>query len=618
MKTKTDESPLKIVVVGHVDHGKSSIIGRLFYETGGLPEGKFEEIQKMCEVRGMPFEWSFLMDSLQEERNQGITIDTTQIWFKTELRKYVIIDAPGHKEFIKNMVTGAASSDAALLIIDAKEGIREQTQRHGYLLKLLGIKQTIVIVNKMDLVDYSENVFKKLKQEFLEVSKSLGLSLNLFLPLSAKQGDGVTKFGESLSWYQGPNLVEALDGLNAGGTLDDRPLRFPVQDIYKFDDRRIVAGRIESGSIKKGDEVIILPTGKKTVIETVEGGKGERAISEMSVGLVLRDPHFVQRGDVIVHKENYPPLSHEFITQIFWLGNKPLKEGKTYKAKINTNEFKVQVKKVYHGVDPDGSEEFECDEIEKFFIGKVSFTSFKTLPIDTFHENPSTGRFVLLEEFDIVGGGQILKVENEQSNFLSHSAVNREKRNSFNNHFSGVLWMTGLSGAGKTTLAKKLENYLFQKGYQVVVLDGDELRKGISQNLGFSSEDRLENIRRVSHLASFLAKSGFITIVSLISPLKLGRERARAICTPFYEIYVKSSLQSREERDIKGLYKKARMGEISDFTGVNSPYEEPENPELTIETEHLTPEESLSRLEEFVEEKFVDPLKKVSIGHYQI
>ena len=331
---------LKIVIVGHVDHGKSTLVGRLFHDTGSLPEGKFEAIKAMCERRGMPFEWAFLMDALQAERDQGITIDTSQIWFKTRKRDYVIIDAPGHREFLKNMVSGAAASDAALLVIDAKEGVREQSRRHGYLLHLLGVRQVAVVVNKMDLVNYAEDRFKEVSREIREYLGGLGIEPSFVIPVSAREGDGVARVTDNMAWYDGPTTLEALDRFPASVPTVDQALRFPVQDVYKFDDRRIIAGRIESGRLHVGDEILFSPSNKTARIKSIEGWNNSAPIlaasAGQSIGITLEEQLFIERGEIISHLEEPPMETNVFKAHLFWLGDKPVTVGKRYLMKLAT------------------------------------------------------------------------------------------------------------------------------------------------------------------------------------------------------------------------------------------------------------------------------------------
>jgi bifunctional enzyme CysN/CysC len=610
---------LKIVIVGHVDHGKSTLVGRLIHETGSLPEGKLEAIKAMSERRGMPFEWAFLMDAIQAERDQGITIDTTQIWFKTQKRPYVIIDAPGHKEFLKNMVTGAASSEAALLLIDAHEGVQEQSRRHGYLLSLLGVKQVAVLVNKMDLVGYSADRFGQVAEDYRAYLGGLGVTPACIVPISAREGDNMVEHSVRMPWYQGPTVLQALDGFEYKELPTERPLRMPVQDVYKFDQRRIIAGRIESGTVRVGDEVVFSPSNKLARIKSIEAWHvpevPEEASAGQSVGVTLTEQIFVERGEVMSHLEQAPIESNVFKARLFWLGRKPLLIGNGYTLKLGTLEAPVTVEAIDHVIDTSDLSTRPADKVERNGAGEVVLRTKRMLTLDEHDQNPITGRFVLVEDYLPVGGGiismegypdqrELITVRSTNITAVGH-AVTREARSVRNGHKGAVLWFTGLSGAGKSTLALALERELFAKGYQVYVLDGDNIRSGLNANLGFSPDDRAENIRRVGEVASLFADAGFIVISSFISPYRSDRERARAAAKDaFHEIHVKASLEACETRDPKGLYRRARTGEIPEFTGISSPYEPPEEPDLVVPTDELAVDDCLALLLKYVEGRF--------------
>ncbi|MFZ1427531.1 MAG: adenylyl-sulfate kinase [Geminicoccaceae bacterium] len=615
-ETPRETRQLKIVIVGHVDHGKSTLVGRLIYETGSLPDGKLDAIKAMSEKRGMPFEWAFLMDAIQAERDQGITIDTTQIWFHTKQRPYVIIDAPGHKEFLKNMVTGAASSEAALLLIDAHEGVQEQSRRHGYLLHLLGVKQVAVLVNKMDLVGYSADRFGQVAEEYRTYLRGLGVQPTCIIPISAREGDNMVEHSPTMPWYQGPTVLQALDAFHYTELPTQRPLRMPVQDVYKFDQRRIIAGRIESGTLRVGDEVIFSPSNKGAKIKSIEAwhvpDAPEMAQAGQSIGVTLTEQIFVERGEVMSHLEHAPIESNVFKARLFWLGTKPLMVGNTYKLKLGPLEAPVTVEAIERVIDTSDLSSKGAERLERNGAGEVVLRTKRMLALDEHLQNPITGRFVLVEDYMPMGGGiismdgypdqrELITVRSTNITAVGH-AVTRDARSARNGHKGAVLWFTGLSGAGKSTLALALERELFAKGFQVYVLDGDNIRGGLNANLGFSPEDRAENIRRVGEVASLFADAGFIVISSFISPYRSDRERAReAVKDAFHEVYVKASLAACEDRDPKGLYKRARTGEIADFTGISSPYEAPEHPDLLVPTDELPIEECLAVLIRYVE-----------------
>lgn len=622
---------MKIVIVGHVDHGKSTLVGRIFHDTDSLPDGKFEQIQATCKKRGMPFEWAFLMDALQSERDQGITIDTTQIWFKTKQRDYVIIDAPGHKEFLKNMVSGAASSEAALLIIDANEGVKEQSKRHGYLLHLLGVDQIAVAVNKMDLVDYSQEKFDAIEAEYREYLRGIGVEPTFIIPVSAREGDHIVGASDKMPWYKGPSIVSALDHFQKKPENTELPLRLPLQDVYKFDERRIYAGRIESGSLKVGDTLLFSPSNKTTQIKTIESWNAKElkeASAGMSVGITLEDQLFVERGETASHVENAPKLTNLFRARLFWLGDSSLVLGKPYRIKINTSEYRAEVHKIEQVVDTDTLSRNEALEVPKNAVAEVVFRVRGLATIDEHLDNPKTGRFVVMDNYSVVGGG-ILDMDGfvdqrvaprvggvKSTNvFPVEHKISNQQRAIGNGHLGGILWFSGLSGSGKTTLAQELEKRLFAKGYQVYILDGDTVRTGLNADLGFAEEDRSENLRRVGEVASLFADAGVIVITAFISPYAEDRRRARSAASDkFHSVYINASIEVCESRDPKGLYKKARSGEIKNFTGVSDRFDEPDNADLVIDNGSQTIEESVAQLEAYIEHQLVTPVKRLVNG----
>lgn len=614
-----DLAPMKLVIVGHVDHGKSTLIGRLLHDTGSLPEGKVEAVRAMSERRGMPMEWAFVLDALQAERDQGITIDTTQIFFKTPRRPYVIIDAPGHKEFLKNMVSGAASADAAILVVDAKDGVQEQTRRHGYILHLLGLDRVIVAVNKMDLVDHGEARFRAVADEVRAYLAGMGISPAHILPVSARHGDGLAAASRHMPWFAGPTLIAALDELEAKPLPVELPLRFPIQDVYKFDERRILAGRIESGRLSVGDELLFSPTNAAARVKSIEAwavdGPVLTASAGQSVGITLDDQLFVERGHVASHRVDPPVETNVFRARIFWLGRSPLEVGRRYKMKLATMEHTVEVQGIERVIDVGDLSQRPADRIERNEVGEIILRARARLAVDPFVDNPRLGRFVLIDGYDMAGGGLVSMdgFPNQRSRSAPTSRnitavehrVTTEDRWQANGHRSGVLWLTGLSGAGKSTLAVELEQALFRKGWQAYVLDGDNIRFGLSADLGFAPEDRAENIRRVGEVAALFARAGVLVITAFISPYREDRDRARSVAPDlFHEVYVKADLSVCETRDPKGLYKKARRGEISEFTGISAPYEAPVAPELEVDTGALSLGESIERLLGYVEANF--------------
>lgn len=607
------ETPrLKIVFVGHVDHGKSTLIGRILHDTDSLPEGKVAAIQQACAAEGMEFEYAFLLDALLEEQAQNITIDTTQIPFRTARRRYVIIDAPGHREFLKNMITGAASANAAVLVIAANEGVREQSRRHGYLLSLLGIRQVLVVVNKMDLVSYDEATFRQIEGEYRAFLNSLGVEAQRFLPASARAGENVARRGNELNWFDGPTLLDALDQLEMTSADGDQPLRLCVQDVYRFDERRIIAGRIESGVLKLGDELVFAPANKTARVASIESWNAPPPNESMAgdaIGITLDEQIFVERGYVASHDDLRPIEANRFRAEIFWLAQAPLRKDKQYTLRLATQEVKCQITAIEQVMDSSTLETSsgEFEEVARNAVGRVTVQTRAPLVMDNHERVPALGRFVIIDDGRVAGGGIVFggtytpRFEVKSKNiFWTEGKVTAQARATQNGHRGAVVWLTGLSGAGKSTIARGLEAELFARGMHTYVLDGDNIRHGLNSNLGFSPDDRVENIRRVSEVAKLLADAGSIAITAFISPYRMDRERARSIAleasAEFIEVFVDAPLEVCEERDPKSLYKKARAGEIREFTGIDAPYEAPENPEIQVRTDQQSIEQSISAI----------------------
>ncbi len=618
--TLSGVNPLKLVIVGHVDHGKSTFVGRLLHETGALPESKVQQIREVSERRGQRMEWAFLLDAFQAERDQGITIDVSRIPFKTAKRQYVIIDAPGHKEFLKNMVTGAADAEAAFLMIDAKEGLQEQSRRHAYLLSLMGTQQVAVLVTKMDLIGFDQQKFAKIERDIRAYLRDLGFSPRAVVPIAAQGDDAanIVRRAPNMLWYTGPTVIELLDQLEPRPQNEQLPLRMPVQDIYRFDERRIIAGRIETGRVAVGDTVIFSPSGKTAKVKSIETWNTDHLPNEgtagQCIGFTLDQQIFVERGEVASHLEDAPILTNVFRGNIFWFGHQPLKVGHTLKMKLATADHMVTVQSVDEVIDTEDLGGTGRNEVLRSEVARVTLRARGMMALDEAERSPLTGRFVLVDDFRIVGGGTVsMEGYPNQRDLVTIRATNitatetqvdRSARWSRNGHRGAVLWMTGLSGAGKSTIAREAEKILFLKGYNVYVLDGDNVRGGLNSNLGFSPEDRAENIRRVGEVAALFADAGMICLASFISPYSSDRERARAAAgDAFHEVYVRANLEVCEERDPKGLYKRARAGEIAEFTGISAPYEAPESPQLEINTAQLTVDEGVAALVAYVEEQ---------------
>jgi len=599
---------LYLVVVGHVDHGKSTLIGRLLFDTNSVAEGKTERIQAACKAEGMEFEYAFLMDALLEEQAQNITMDTTRVPFCTPRRAFTIIDAPGHKEFLKNMITGAASADAAILIVDAHEGLREQTRRHGYLLSLLGLKQVVVAVNKMDLVNYDEKVFDRIRAELTEFLGKLNVRPAHFVPIAAKFGHGLLRADGQTPWYRGPALLEALEQFRSTPPIEGAPLRFTVQDIYRFDARRIVAGLVETGHIAVGDPIEFHPGGKRSKVKSIETWPvpGTPApgpvVAGRSVAITLEDELFVERGQIGAAPNATPSEAREFTARVFWLHAEPLRVGDTLPLRLGTQQADarlVAVSRVLDAVTLDTSSA-PANEVKRHEVAELRLRVRRPIAFDAGGKIPALGRFVLIRGRRIAGGGVIDAALVEEDAQSENLPVTTAARASLLGHRGAVIWLTGLSGAGKSTLSTALEQRLFRAGVLPVVLDGDVLRAGLCQGLGFSPEDRKENIRRAAESALLLAESGAVVITALISPFREDRElvagRCKARNIPFAEIFVNAPLSECERRDPKQLYQRARAGQIPKFTGIDSPYEAPLAPALELRTDLESVSQSLDKL----------------------
>lgn len=607
---KIRERAFPIVIVGHIDHGKSTLIGRMLHDTDSLPTGKVEELQASCDRRNAPFEWSFVLDALQLERDQAITVDSTQIWFHTETRRYVIIDAPGHREFLRNMVTGAASANAGVIVIDAEQGVSEQTRRHAYLLHLIGIPQVVVAINKMDLVDYSEERFQAVETEMKAYLKEIGLEAQVMIPVAAMHGDNLGRRSTNMPWYSGPTVIDALDAFPRAVAPTERPFRMPVQDVYRQDGRRLIVGRVESGQLDLGSKVTVWPTGRSADVISIEQWAAAEDAKTIqageSVALTLNDELFIERGHILTLPTAGPRSSNALSVRLFWLSRDPLRQGESLTLKLATAEYDVTIDSIDTVIDVSDLSRHRGSEVPQNGVAEVTLRSRSTITYDLFHDVPALGRAVLLDGYDVVGGciiegGQDIETASRNLTAVPQS-VKAEERQAINGYPGAVLWMSGLSGAGKSTLAMALQRELFNRNIQVYTLDGDNVRNGLNRDLGFSEEERAENIRRVAEVAKLFADAGTIVISAFIAPTNSARAQARDIIgDQFHEVHISADINVCESRDVKGLYAKARLGEIEDFTGISSPWEPPENPDLDVNTGELTLDESLGRMITYIE-----------------
>ena len=583
---------MHIVVTGHVDHGKSSVIGRLLADTGSLPEGKLDSVRRACERHAKPFEYAFLLDALKDEQAQGITIESTRVFFNTARRQYVIVDAPGHVEFLKNMITGAARAEAALLVIDAREGVQENSRRHGYLLATLGIRQIAVLVNKMDLVDYDREVFTRIVAEYTAFLEHIGLRAAAFIPISARTGENIAAAAPSIAWYEGPTTLEVLSLFETRPAPTAGPFRMPVQGIYKFtehgDDRRIIAGTITSGRVTVGDEVVFYPSGKASRIRTLEAFHAPAprdAGADEAVGFTLTDQLYLSRGEIAVKAGQPKPLvATRIAASVFWLGRRPLSRDRTYVLKIGTARVAARVETIHRVIDASslGIAEDRV-AVERHEAADCTLSLVHPTAVDTIDRCLHTSRFVIVDDVDISGGGIVRDVLPDAT--LSDTGTCEP----------AVVWLTGLSGAGKSTIGERLCAQLASVGARVEYLDGDAIRDAFPST-GFSRSDRDVHVKRVGFLASRLEHHGVIVVCALISPYATARAEVRRMCRRFIEVHVSTPLPECERRDVKGLYARARRGEIAHFTGIDDPYEAPAEPELRLDTTELTVDDAVARV----------------------
>ncbi|MDF0667577.1 MAG: GTP-binding protein [Nitrospira sp.] len=563
--TKPSEN-LNIVIVGHVDHGKSTLLGRLYADTGSLPDGKLEKVQAICKQQGKEFEYAFLFDAFLEEQEQGITIDTARTFFMWKGRQYIIIDAPGHKEFLKNMISGAARAEAALLLIDALEGVREQSKKHGYLLSLLGVRQFAVVVNKMDLVAYRQDVFDGIEKEYREFLRQFKAVPSQFIPVSAKLGDNIANRSEQMSWYGGPTVLETLGAFKKEAARSEQPLRLPVQDVYKFDARRIITGRITAGRLKVGDHLVFSPSNKRANIRTVEAFNVEPQPTEgqagQSIGVTLDEQIFVERGEVASHQEHLPLVSTAFRANLFWLGKRPLEKGRKYLLRVATKEVDCEVAAIHRIIDTmDLAQQQGSNSIGKNQVAELTLRTKAPVAFDLSASFEATGRFVLVDEYDIAGGGIITELVHDDQEFLREEARRRdfawvkgevtvEDRAQQYGHRAAVVLITGGRHTGKSFLARKLEGRLVADGRHAYLLDGENLRRGLDADL--SEEERgqtAEMARRYGEVARLLTDTGLI-VVSTTNPFgPVYREASQAIRTLVHPAPVIAVHMSKSEEE---------------------------------------------------------------------
>jgi len=589
---------LRFCTSGSVDDGKSTLLGRLLYETGRIYDDQLEATKKASEKRGKKdIDLSLLLDGLESEREQSITIDVAYRYFETDKRRFIVADTPGHVEYTRNMVTGASNSSLAMILIDAENGVTEQTKRHAFINSLLNISHVIVVINKMDLVEWSEEIYNKIHDDFMHFSKILNFKEKFIVPISALTGDGVCNKSNNMSWYKGRTVLDILESVQVNTERNYIDFRFPVQNVIRPNSNfRGYAGRISSGTIRQGEEVIILPSKLKTRITNIilSGELTKKADVGDSVILNLKHDIDISRGDMIVRKGNAPLISNKFISTICWMNENGL-ANKIYILKTGTrkvNSFII----VQHKIDVNTLHRIENDNVKLNDIFKASVETTQPVFFDPYIQNRETGSFILIdpETNNTVACGMIKSTEEiDDGEKILKGGVTAD----YKGEKASVYWFTGLSGSGKSTLAYQYSKILQNLNHKVIILDGDNIRKGLCNDLEFSLKDRKENLRRVAEVAKLLSDNGIIVITAFITPTIKDRKQAKDIIGGQYkEIFVKCPLEKCEERDVKGLYKKAREGTIKQFTGISSPYEIPNNSDIIINTEIKTIEESISEL----------------------
>jgi bifunctional enzyme CysN/CysC len=558
---------LNIVIVGHVDHGKSTLLGRLYADTGSLPDGKLEKVQAICRQQGKEFEYAFLFDAFLEEQEQGITIDTARTFFGWKGRHYIIIDAPGHKEFLKNMISGAARAEGALLLIDALEGVKEQSKKHGYLLSLLGVRQFAVVVNKMDLVGYRQDVFDGIEKEYREFLGQFKAVPQQIIPVSAKLGDNIANRSGSMPWYSGLTVLDALSAFQKELGRTEQPLRLPVQDVYKFDARRIIAGRVTAGHVKVGDSLVFSPSNKRATVRSIEAFNIDPLPVEghagQSVGVTLDEQIFVERGEVASHQEQLPLVSTAFRANVFWLGRKPLERGRRYQLRVATREVDCEVATIHRIIDTmDLAQQQGSSVVNKNQVAELTIRAKTPVAFDLSASFESTGRFVLVDEYDIAGGGIVTELVHDDQEFLREEARQRdfawvkgkvgvEDRAQQYGHRAAIVLVTGGRHSGKSFLARTIEARLVADGRHAYLLDGENLRRGLDADLSEGERGQVaEMARRYGEVARLLVDTGLI-VVSTTNPFGMAYvEAAQAIRTLVHPVPVIAIHMSKAPEEV--------------------------------------------------------------------
>lgn len=615
LEAHENKSLLRFITCGSVDDGKSTLIGRLLYDSKMIFEDQLDALEsdsKRHGTQGDEIDFALLVDGLSAEREQGITIDVAYRFFSTDKRKFIVADTPGHEQYTRNMATGASTADLAILMVDARKGILTQTRRHSFIASSLGIRKMVLAINKMDLVDYDEAVFNRIEQDFLEFADELATGIEIqAIPMSALVGDNITDASENMPWYQGPALMEYLETVPVDDERVKAPFRMPVQWVNRPNlDFRGFSGQIASGTVKPGDRVKTLPSAKETTIEriVVQGGDLDEAIAGQSVTLTFADEVDTSRGDVICAAGEPAEVADQFQARVLWMADTQMLPGRRYLLKLGTKTVTATVLDLKFGIDVNTLQDKPAKTLGLNDFGVITMALDQPIAFDPYDLNRETGGFIFIDRMtnNTVGLGLIDFALRRAGNIHWQALdVDRVKLAEQKTQKPAVLWFTGLSGSGKSTIANALQQKLYTIGKHTFVLDGDNVRHGLNQDLGFTDADRVENIRRVSNVAKLMSDAGLITLVSFISPFRSERQMARNLMEDgeFIEIFVDTPLDVAEQRDVKGLYKRARAGEIKNFTGLDSPYEAPEAAEIVINTVEQSPEEAADEIIAWMRER---------------
>ncbi|WP_020592480.1 sulfate adenylyltransferase subunit CysN [Kiloniella laminariae] len=601
LKVQEDKSLLRFITCGSVDDGKSTLIGRLLFDSKLIFEDQLSALEsdsKKVGTTGDDIDLALLVDGLQAEREQGITIDVAYRFFSTDKRKFIVADTPGHEQYTRNMATGASGAELALILVDARKGVLTQTRRHSYIVSLLGIKNVVLVVNKMDLVDYSQARYDEVVKDYLAFAEKLNIPNIISTPISALKGENVTGRSALMEWYQGPTLLEHLETVDVISDLTQTPFRMPVQWVNRPNlDFRGFSGTLASGRVRPGDKLAVSPSGKTSTVERIVTFDGdlEEAIAGQAVTITLTDEIDISRGDVLSKADEMPGLSDQLRAHILWMQEDAMLPGRSYLLKTAATTVPVVISDLHHKVNVNTLEEQAGKKLELNEVGVCNLALDRAIPFDAYKDNRETGSFILIDRYSnaTVGAGMIDFGLRRASNIVWQELdINKDKRAEQKGQKPCVLWFTGLSGAGKSTVANLVEKKLFAEGRHTYTLDGDNVRHGLNKDLGFTDADRVENIRRVSETARLFVDAGLLVLVSFISPFRSERRMARELMgeQEFIEVFVDTPLEVCEERDPKGLYKKARAGNIKNFTGIDSAYEAPENAEIVLAGGSAEPE----------------------------